>query len=94
MYLNLHYITEDVEMTSITLEWMPFERCHTGENIEGMEAILQQHGISEDDIEGAVTDNARNVFVGIRDFTNLTRFACKAHTLDLCAKHFLDSTEM
>ena len=95
MSLTLHFITEDMEMTSIALECTPFEGRHTGENIaKGMNAILERHGLSEDDIEGAVTDNASNIVAGLRDFTNITRFPCMAHTLDLCAKHFLDSTEM
>ena len=95
MSLTLHFITEDMEMITLALECAPFDGRHTGENIaKGMEAILERHGISDDDIEGAVTDNAKNVIAGLRDHTNIKRFACLAHTLDLCAKSLLDSNEM
>lgn len=85
---TVHYITAEWEMTSLVLERSPFEERHTGENTaKGMEAILERHGLSDDDIEGAVTDDANDVIAKLRDYTNITRFTCMANTFDLCAKH-------
>lgn len=58
MSLTMHYITEDIEKTSIAL-CTPSEARQTGENIaKGTKAILDRHGTARKVIKGAVTDDA------------------------------------
>lgn len=56
MSLRVHFITKEWEMTSLNIEFSPFEEGHTGEKIaNGLKVMLERHGVSEKYTEGIIT---------------------------------------
>lgn len=58
-------------MTSLARECPPFEGRHTGETIaKGMKVMLKRHGLSKEDVERMVKDNANNVIAGLSNVSH------------------------
>ena len=73
---TVHFIDDDWQLQSLCLDTVPLFENHTGENIaETILDILENWGLSRDNLVAITTDNESNFVLGIAQL-ECTRISC------------------
>ena len=87
--ITIHYIDSDYVLCSHLLERKEVTQAHTGMNIaEEIRGIMDEWGLSLDQVSGVTTDNASNMVLAM-NVLEWTRIPCFSHSLQLAVEDAL-----
>lgn len=89
MAVTAHYITDELELTSILLECCNFPQSHTSKNLASELRRISIDWEIENKVLLCVSDNAANIKNAITNELEWKHFGCYAHTLNLIVQDAL-----